>query len=652
MSAPLRVLIVEDSPEDAALLVGEIRRGGHEVVHRRVETREALVEALEAQTWDVVLSDYNLPWFHGPGALQVVRESGIPVPFLLVSGAIGEHLAVHAVKQGAADYVMKGNLARLLPAIERSMRDARDRVERATAERRLRESEERYRRFFEEDLTGDFTADATGRVLSCNPAYARTFGFPSAADAVGTRLPLLPEPPGEREEFLALLRRRGKLEYHEAALRRQDGTPLHVVANLIGAYDESGELTELRGYVFDDTERKRLEEQLRRAQKMEAVGRLAGGIAHDFNNLLTAILGYSDLLIHRFSPTDPLRDHAAEIRRAGERASALVRQLLAYSRRQVLQPTVLDPNEVVSSVEGLLRRLLGEDVDLRLSLDERLPRVRADRSQLEQVLLNLAVNARDAMPRGGLLTVETRRVESAPGASPGALEPGTHALLSVTDTGCGMDEEVRAHVFEPFFTTKGPGKGTGLGLATVYGIVRQSGGRVSFETEVGRGTIFHVHLPAAQGEPEPAPAARPDAPARAKGGGETILLVEDEDVVRTLLARVLSEEGYRVLEAADALEALAACDRHAGPIHLMVTDIVMPRMSGRELADRVAVLRPGTRVLYVSGYADDAVLRHGVHGGKGVAFLQKPFPPDVLAEKVRAVLAQPRRAERRRVRPT
>jgi PAS domain S-box-containing protein len=635
MGSRLRVLLVEDSAEDAERMLAEIRRAGYEPVAERVETRGALVEALRRGGWDVVLSDYNLPEFQGPGALQATKDWGGDVPFLLVSGAIGEQLAVQAVKAGADDYVMKDNLARLVPAIERAMREARGRAERRLAEGRLRESEERYRRFFEEDLTGDFVADATGRVLACNPAYAGMFGFASVADAQGAPLPVLPRDPAERRELLSLLRRRGKLEYYEAALERHDGSPVHVVANVIGSYDADGELQEIRGYLFDDTERKRLEQQLRRAQKMEAVGRLAGGIAHDFNNLLTAILGYSALLMHRFSPKDPLREHASEIQRAGERASALVRQLLAYSRRQVLQPSVLDPNTVVEGVEDLLRRVVGEDVELRLALDREVPFVRADRGQLEQVLLNLAVNARDAMPRGGCLTIETRGAEVEAGGE-ASLEPGRYVVLSVADTGCGMDETTRAHVFEPFFTTKGPGKGTGLGLATVYGIVRQSGGRVSFESEVGRGTTFRVHLPAVLGEEATLPPRAPEAAPEA--GWETVLLVEDEEVVRLLLARVLSEHGYDVLQASDALEALSVCETHPGPIHLMVTDLVMPRMSGRELADRAASLRPGTKVLFISGYVDEAAVRHGVLE-PGVEFLQKPFPPEAIAKRVRAILS-------------
>ena len=387
----------------------------------------------------------------------------------------------------------------------------------------------------------------------------------------------------------------------------------------------------------DVTERQRLEAQVRQVQKMEAVGRLAGGVAHDFNNLTQVITGYGELLLDRLPEVDPTRELVGEMKKAGERAAALTRQLLAFSRQQVIAPRVLDLNAVVADVEKMLLRLVGEDVALTTALDPLLGRVRADPGQVEQVLLNLVINARDAMPRGGKLTIETRNVELDEGYArlrPEAL-PGPYVLLAVSDTGVGMDEATRARVFEPFFTTKELGKGTGLGLATVYGVVKQAKGYVYLYSEPGRGTTFKVYLPRVEEEAEAVESRAP--PSGSLSGTETLLLVEDEDAVRALTREILQMGGYTVLEAGNGAEALRLCERHGGPVHLLVTDVVMPEVGGRELADRLTALRPGLKVLYLSGYADDAVVRHGVLGSE-VAFLQKPFSIDALARKVREVL--------------
>jgi nitrogen-specific signal transduction histidine kinase len=389
----------------------------------------------------------------------------------------------------------------------------------------------------------------------------------------------------------------------------------------------------------DVTAQRHLEEQLRQSQKMEAVGQLAGGIAHDFNNLLTAILGSTQLLLHNMPPEDPRREDAEEIKLAGHRAAELTRQLLAFSRRQVLAPKVLDLNAVVANMERMLRRLLGEDIELVTSLDATAGAVNADPGQLEQVLLNLAVNARDAMPPpgGGRLSIETARftLHEEHVERRHRLPPGDYACLVVGDTGVGMDEATQAHLFEPFFTTKEVGKGTGLGLATVYGIVKQSGGYIWVYSERGRGTTVKVYLPRVPGVAEAPPLA--PAPSEVRGGHETVLLVEDAAPVRALARRSLEARGYRVLDASDGPAALELSARHGAPIDLLVTDVVMPGMSGRELAERLAPVRPRMKVLYTSGYTDDAMVRQGVLTA-GVAFLQKPFVPDSLARKVREVL--------------
>jgi PAS domain S-box-containing protein len=421
---------------------------------------------------------------------------------------------------------------------------------------------------------------------------------------------------------------------------RKDGTAFWNELSISPVRDSADRLTHFVGVQADVTARRSLEEQFRQAQKMEAFGQLAGGVAHDFNNLLTIINGYSELLFQRLPKGDPSREFIAQIHKAGERSAGLTRQLLAFSRQQVLAPRLLDLNEVVAETEKMLCRLIGEDIRLATVKDPQLWVVRADPGQIEQVLMNLAVNARDAMPGGGRLTIETQNVEVEEAHAQSHLDAqvGSHVLLSVTDTGTGMPPEVCARIFEPFFTTKGPGKGTGLGLATVYGIINQSGGHLAVSSKVGVGTTFKVFLPRVEQKVEESIAASENR--ASPRGTETILLVEDEDGVRDLTRHVLVGCGYTVLEASNGKQAIQIAVEHHEAIHLLVTDVVMPEVGGRIVAEQVVARHPEVRVLYVSGYTDDAVIRHGVLR-KGVNFLQKPFSPVVLAVKVREVLDAP-----------
>jgi PAS domain S-box-containing protein len=514
-------------------------------------------------------------------------------------------------------------------------------MQRYLSEESLRKAEQKYRSIFENAVEGIFQSTPAGQFLTVNPALARMLGYQSPEELIATMRDIGHELYVEAERRLecrATLAEHGVVHGFECQFYRRDRSKIWVSLNTRAVFDAARNLLSYEGTVEEITERKRLEEQFRQAQKMEAIGQLAGGVAHDFNNLLTVILGCSDLLIHRKVTEESARPLVAEIHKAGERAAALTRQLLAFSRKQVLTPQVLDLNALVMEMQKMLRRLIGEHIVLTTALSPNLGRVTADPGQLEQVILNLAVNARDAMPGGGELRIETKntdlddkQIRETPN-----FRGGRHVCLSIRDNGCGMTREVLDRIFEPFFTTKERGKGTGLGLATVYGIVNQSQGHIRVESEPGKGTQFDVYLPR---HPETVYVPRPERvltplPRRGK---ETVLLVEDEEPVRKLIGWVLESAGYTVLRAADPAEALQICKRPMGPIHLLLTDVVMPGMSGPDLAKRFLVMYPGSRVMYCTGYTEGAL--EGAEAQEpGIAILHKPFAPAALSRAVRAVL--------------
>ena len=482
--------------------------------------------------------------------------------------------------------------------------------------------------------------DPAGKVTTWSAAAEHLFGW-RASEVVGHSLPAI-APDQQRtfqEHHLAVLQGQSFIDL-EVHWQRRDGKPVILSLALAPLY---GGLSEVRGVMVlaaDLTERKKLESQLRQSQKMEAVGQLAGGVAHDFNNLLTAIIGYTSLLM-KASPTGQQREDLLEIDRAAARATELTQQLLAFSRRQMLQPTLLDLNAVLSDTMRMLGRLLGEHIELAILPDSGLGVVRADRGQIEQVIINLAVNARDAMDGGGKLILETRNVtldRDYASHHPGAVE-GDFVMLAVTDSGIGMSADTQARIFEPFFTTKERGKGTGLGLSTVYGIIKQTGGTIYVYSEPDRGTTFKIYLPRVMAAPSPTiPPALPK-PASVRGA-ETVLVVEDEEGVRSLTCRVLRTYGYTVLEAENGGEALLIAEQHPTPIHILLTDVVLPRMSGRKLAERLLRESSTLRVLYMSGYTDGSIVTHGALE-PGTAFIQKPFTPEGLAQKLREVLDSP-----------
>ena len=900
MTTPLRVLVVEDSEDDAQLVLRQLRVGGYDAQWTRVDSPEGLRRALETQPWDVIICDYAMPHLDGLRALRIVRASGSDMPFIIVSGKIGEDTAVAAMKAGAHDYVMKDRLDRLPAAVERELRDARMRREHARAERQvrerdkalralyrlseidgrrgatleelyqetanllpeswqhsevacariviqgaefrtasfvespwmlaaqvqvsdgvvgkievgyteerpeeddgpflkeeveliqaiaqrlgsimarrqteeaLRESEKNFRLLTEESAVGVYVIQ-DAKLVYVNPRIAAIFGYlpeeimgrlaladlihPDDLPAVMRRFQERLE--GRTEEsnvvyraiekdgssihievYGALASFRGRpavigtlidvtdRERAEAALRRnaellleaqsvarlgswsldvatqtfttssvmdglfgidqdhdhsvagwaallhpedRDATVHHLLNDVLGRHqplntefriirhddkdvrwlhalgrlelDVDGRPVAISGTSQDITarkvaelEREGLEAQLRVSQKMEAIGSLAGGVAHDFNNLLSVILSYTAFVMDVVSDGDPRKDDLVEIKNAADRAVALTRQLLAFSRKQVLLPSPLNLNQIAQGIEKMLRRILGEDIDCVLALDADLGLTLADPGQIEQVLMNLVVNARDAMPDGGKLTIETSNVEidGKRAATSAGMAPGAYVEVAVTDTGCGLDEETQGRIFEPFFTTKETGKGTGLGLSTVFGIVKQSGGDIRVTSEPGQGCTFRILLPRMPAVSAQTANELTTGPMPATGT-ETILVVEDEVALRNVARRVLREAGYNVLAAADGEEALRTFALHASKIGLVLTDVVMPGMSGKVLADRLAEEHPETKVLFMSGYTDDAIVHHGVLD-PAVHFISKPFTSATLRQKVREVL--------------
>jgi two-component system cell cycle sensor histidine kinase/response regulator CckA len=639
------LLLVEDNAGDARLLREMFRdqgEGGAVLTH--VETLAAALAHLARERVDIILLDLGLPDAQGIAVVERVHAAAPDVPLGVLTGQDDERLSARALRAGAQDYLIKGQLETrgLARALRYSVQRKVMEVALSTETERLHESEEQYRVLFDSNPHPMYVFDAeTLQFLAVNDAAVQHYGY-SREELLRMTVAAI-RPAGEIPALMHSIADALKDHPPSQSLgvfnhRKKDGTavPMEVAANRIRLRGRKAWLV----LAMDVTDRRSLEAQLLQSQRMESVGRLAGGVAHDFNNLLGVITGYGELLKRRVKGDPNLEKYAGDIVKAAERAAGLTRQLLAFSRKQVLLPKTLDLNVVVGEMERMLRRVIGEDVQLVTAFDERLGPVKADAGQMEQVLMNLAVNARDAMAQGGCLTIETANVslDEVYARHHAGVVAGPYVMLAVSDTGEGMAEDVQTRIFEPFFTTKAEGVGTGLGLAMVHGIVKQSGGHIWLYSEPGRGTTFKIYLPRLDATEDVA--ASPEIAASLRRGSETVLLVEDEESLREIIRACLEDTGYTVLDAGHGKDAVSVCERHPGAIDLLLTDVVMPGIGGPLLAERLRVLRPHMRTIYMSGYTDDAVVHHGVDAGD-LAFLQKPFTAVALACKVREVLDAP-----------
>jgi len=639
MKSPLHILHLEDDPKDAKLVQFTLAADGITSVIHRVQTRGEYVAALERGGIDLILSDCMLPEFDGLSALKIACDRCPAVPLIFVSGTLGEERAIDSLKNGAIDYVLKDRLARLVPAVRRAMEEVEQKAETLRMAGALNESEQRLQTIFNESPLGIMLVGPDGRAVLTNAAVQKILGY-SGEELNRMRFDDFTHPDDRaksREAFQQFVQG-GRADYKlEKRYIRKDGQVVWARISVCKASDAVGHTGFCIGMVEDVTEHRNLEAKFIEAQKMEVVGQLAGGVAHDFNNILAVIMGYSDLMTQKMAPDDELRSYVETIRSSAERAAGLTRQLLIFSRKQTVQPVVLDLNEVLVDLNKMLRRLIDENIELTIVPGKEIGGIKADSGYVGQVIMNLAVNARDAMPNGGKLTISAGNatLDEIDLCKHKGLIPGEYILLSVSDTGTGMTEEVKSRMFEAFFTTKPKGKGTGLGLATCHSIVQQCGGCIDVQTELGQGTTFRIYFPRVD---QPLHVTPRNQAGPAPRGTETLLVVEDEPALRHLARSVLESHGYEVLSASNGQDALHTVRNHNGPpIRLVITDVVMPLMGGKAMAEWLKTTNPDLKILFTSGYTEDAFMLREV-SQHGVEFLSKPYTPATLCSKVREML--------------
>jgi two-component system cell cycle sensor histidine kinase/response regulator CckA len=644
MKSSLRILHLEDNPFDAEIVSATLAADAIDCELVRVETREQFVSAIERECFDLILADCTLPSFDGMSALEIVRETCPETPFIFISGWLGEEVAIETLKSGATDYVLKNRMSRLCPSVRRALQEVEQKKERRRAEEALQSSQ----RFAQQ------IADASPNLLYLYDIVNQSNAYINHTISKITHYSM-EEIHGQKLGFLATLLHPDDVERvceqvtqwetlednevteMEYRLKRSDNEWrwLHS-SHTVFSRTAEGKPQLILGTAQDITEKKRLEEQLHHAQKMESIGTLAGGIAHDFNNLLTAIIGNAQLGLANMADDDPVKDRLIEIEKAGKRAGELTRQLLVFSRRQKIERRLININNTIGDFLKMLHRIIGEDVEVRFLTDASLPMVLIDPGQIEQVIMNLAVNARDAMSGGGQLIIEIHTVtlDDSYCHEHAFTIPGQYVQIVFSDTGSGMDSETQQRIFEPFFTTKAVGKGTGLGLATVYGIIKQHDGFIQVYSELGHGTTFKVYLPISQ---DAAEEIQPEVIAKPTGGPETILVVEDEVGLRRLAKQILSELGYTVLTAEDGEQAMEIYKASKDQIDLMLVDVIMPRMGGREVYENLQKMDSKTPVIFMTGYSTEMFQSNFIEA-KGAALIQKPYSVIALGQKVREVL--------------
>ena len=641
MKNPLQILIVEDNPDDAELLLNELRRAGFDPQWTRVQTEPEFLAGLEKNP-DIVISDFAMPCFNGLRAAELLQASGHDIPFILVSGTVGEDVAVEAMKRGATDYLLKDRVARLGNAVQGALDQKRLRDERKRVQAELLWKTTFLEAQLDSAIDGILVVDEHAKRILQNRRLFQIFKVPDAIANDDDDAKLLQHVTRQTKRPEQFRERVAHLYAHPDEIGRDeielaDGTILDRYSAPVR--DKAGKYYGRIWTFRDITEHRRLEEQLRHAQKMEAIGLLAGGVAHDFNNILATIKMQSDLMGFDEDLSDQQKEGVDEINAAAERATNLTRQLLLFSRHEKIQPRDMDLGESISNMAKMLRRLLGENVQMQFKFASQPMLIQADPGMIDQIVMNLAINSRDAMPNGGNIFIETSPVElDELGAqqSPRS-RPGSFVCLSVTDTGSGIPPEIIPRIFEPFFTTKDVGKGTGLGLATVFGIVEQHRGWIDVYSEAGRGTTFRIYFPrlaTASSTRQPGKSIRQSA----SRGHETILLVEDDASLRQAFKKTLKQLGYRVLEASDGESARKKWGQHPGEIRLLLTDLVMPGgLNGKEVAQKLLLEKPELKVIYMSGHSPDITLSD-LRLGRGIHFLAKPFDTLMLAQTIRTAL--------------